>query len=76
MVWSDEVCDSDMADTLSADEYAVLVQAIADSIDRNIELDRLLKVAFDRLDEKVTSADQLISFITKLNAKVIEGANK
>lgn len=77
MVWSDEICDSDMADTLTAEEYAVLVQAIADSIDRNIKLDRLLKVAFDRIDaEKVTSADQLISFITKLNAKVIEKSNE
>lgn len=80
-VWSKEVTESDCADILEPEEYAELQIKVRDAIQRNMELDEQLRIAFAKMDSDLgcvseVSVDNLKNFINKLNAIVVEGASK
>ena len=80
-VWSDVIEDSDCADLLEPEEYAELQIKVRDAIQRSMELDEQLRIAFAKMDaelgcEKEVSVDNLKSFINKLNEIVVKESNK
>lgn len=80
-VWSDECTESDCADILEPEDYAQLQIDVRNAIQRSMELDEQLRIAFANMDadlgcESEVSVDNLKTFINKLNAIVVAESAK